>query len=393
MRISAKWLLAFLGIGVYVMTLGGVFCYNLFRWTFDEQLKRETLNLVLVYKPDLLEGLQRNPDAITMKEFSIMQSLAKDERVTQLVYLNRYGYVRWHKDPASINLSFDEYKKNYPVLTNAIHQAFLSKTPKIRSLTRDKLSLYETAIPLANRQEVTGIVSMEVSRAGVQETIRSAMQKYVIGATGIILFLGVTLLIVLNRFVLHPLQMLKEGMDSLSVRNLELKLPKRSDEIGGLAGSLQGLLGRMRTEMETSKSKEKQREHWEQKRWESIVLAVAGGRHAIIADENNNILYTNFPVAESLGVRSEGSRLHLLDVVDSQQQDLLRLVNRALENPNQLVEGDTDFKNQPCHVRIINLEDQGEDRRTLIFFEPKQEPSITAKPTASREQGLFGTFG
>jgi len=79
-------------------------------------------------------------------------------------------------------------------------------------------------------------------------------------------------------------------------------------------------------------------------------------------------LYTNFPVTGS--VTGEG-KLHLLDVIDSQQQDVLRLVGVALDRPNQVVEADTMFKSEPCHVKAVHLEEEGELRRTLILFEPK----------------------
>ena len=41
MRLSSKWFLWFTMIGIYVMVLGGIFYYNLFKWTFDERLKQE----------------------------------------------------------------------------------------------------------------------------------------------------------------------------------------------------------------------------------------------------------------------------------------------------------------------------------------------------------------
>ena len=56
MKLSAKWFLWFAGIGVYVMFLGGIFYYNLFKWTFDEKLKQEAINMVRLYTPDLIKG-------------------------------------------------------------------------------------------------------------------------------------------------------------------------------------------------------------------------------------------------------------------------------------------------------------------------------------------------
>ena len=46
-------------------------------------------------------------------------------------------------------------------------------------------------------------------------------------------------------------------------------------------------------------------------------------QHAIVVDEDNSVLYTNFPIT---GTVTTDGKLHLLDVIDSQQQDVLRLV-------------------------------------------------------------------
>ena len=116
--------------------------------------------------------------------------------------------------------------------------------------------------------------------------------------------------------------------------------------------------------------KEKQRGVAEARWWQSILTAIVSKNHkAIVVDEDNSVLYTNFQVTGS--VSTEG-RLHLLDVIDSQQQDVLRLVGVALDRPNQVVEGDTLFRGEACHVRAVHLEEEGELRRTLIIFEPKQ---------------------
>ena len=98
-------------------------------------------------------------------------------------------------------------------------------------------------------------------------------------------------------------------------------------------------------------------------------MAIVSKNHkAIVVDEDNTVLYTNFPITRA----DPAAHLHLLDVIDSQQQDVLRLVGAALDRPNQVVEGDTLFRQEPCHVRAVHLEEEGELRRTLILFESKR---------------------
>ena len=114
---------------------------------------------------------------------------------------------------------------------------------------------------------------------------------------------------------------------------------------------------------------EKQRGGAEARWWESILKAVVSKNHrAIVVDEDNSVLFTNFPVT---GTVTTDGKLHLLDVIDSQQQDVLRLVSVALDNPNQVKETDTMFRSEPCHVKAVHLDEDGETKRTLILFEPK----------------------
>ena len=83
-------------------------------------------------------------------------------------------------------------------------------------------------------------------------------------------------------------------------------------------------------------------------------------------------MFANFAIP---GV-GEGQKTHLLDVVDSQQQDLLRLIGMALEKPNELMEGDTVFHSESRHVKIIHLAETGELKRTLVLFQPQQQPAV-----------------
>ncbi len=367
MRLSAKWFLWFTGIGIYVMFLGGIFYYNLFKWTFDEKLKQEAIDMVRLYAPSLINGLARNQSAISMDEYDTVTRFSKDDRVAALLYLNKYGEIRWFKDPTKITETFDQFTKEVTLPTDAIEQAWLSKSPIVRAVAN--LPLYDIAIPLALRGEIMGILDIQVSREGVVKVINAAMQKYAIGAVGVLLLLGIPLYFFLHHFVLGPLLNLREAIESISFKTMELKFPARNDEIGDVAAVINTFLSKVRAEISNAMVKEKRRGVAEARWWQSILLAVVSKNHrAIIVDEDNSVLYTNFPVS---GAVTGEHKLHLLDVIDSQQQDVLRLVGVALDRPNQVVEADTTFKGDPCHVKAVHLEEEGELKRTLILFEPK----------------------
>lgn len=371
MRLSAKWFLWFTAIGVYVMFLGGIFYYNLFKWTFDEKLKQESIDMVRLYAPTLIEGLSRNQGAITMAEFETVSRFAKDDRVASVLYLNKYGEVRWFKDPSMLTKTFDDFTKQVALPTDAIAQAWLSKTPIVRVVPN--MPLYDIAIPLALRGDVLGVIDMQVSREGVVKVISKAMNKYAVGAVGVLLLLGIPLYFFLHHFVINPLLNLRDAVESISFKSLELKFSAPGDEIGELAGAVGIFLSKVRAEIANAMAKERQRGAAEARWWESILKAVVAKSHrAIVVDEDNSVLFTNFPVT---GAPASDGKLHLLDVIDSQQQDVLRLVSVALDRPNQVVEADTMFKAEPCHVKAVHLDEDGETKRTLILFEPKASPA------------------
>lgn len=383
MRLSVKWVLWFSAIGIYVMFLGGIFYYNLFKWTFDEKLKQETLDMVRLYAPTLVRGLNRNQSAISMEELDTVTRISKDNRVAALVYLNKYGEVRWFKDPSKITESFDQFSREVTLPTDAIARAWETKSPVI--LPVPDMPLYDIAIPLAFEGRSIGILDLQVSRETAVDVIDSAMEKYAVGAVGVLLLLGVPLYFFLHNWILMPLLGLREAIEGVSFKTLDLKFASRSDEIGDVAEALKLFLFKVKGELSTAKVRESQRGTAETRWWQSILLAVVPKSYrAIVVDEDNSVLYTNFklplpadvPTISGSGIAVAQSKPHLLDVIDTQQQDVLRLIGIALDRPNQVVEADTTFRTEPCHVKAIHLEEEGELRRTLILFEPKQRSAV-----------------
>lgn len=366
MKLTTKWLFWFIGIGLYVMTLGGVFYYHLFKWTFDEKLKLDIIDTVKVYGPALRDGLLKSPRVITFEEYGIMETLSKDERITSIIYLNKSGTIRWHREARFIGVPWDEFLKTVSVLTDAIGQAVQTKTAKVRPVP--KQPFYEIAIPLTVNNEIVGIIDLLVSRASSDVLINSAMKKYVFGALGVLFLLGLPFYFFFHHYVISPLDMLAEAIETVSFKTFEIRFTKRRDEIGMVAEAVSNLLNKLKTEMENFSKRDKKYREAEEKWWRAILMAVIPlDQYVIIVDENNNILYANFELSQSMDAKN----IHLLDVVDSQQQNLLRLVGQAFDSPGTVIEGESMFKGRNYNVKIIHIGEISEISRTLILFYPK----------------------
>ena len=186
---------------------------------------------------------------------------------------------------------------------------------------------------------------------------------------GVLFLLGLPLYFFLHHYVLAPVDMLRESVEGISLKNFELRFPERGDEIGDLAGAVTRLMGKMKAEIEGISNRDRTYKDAEQRWWRSLLgMTVPSSNYVIVVDENNNILYANFELAPG----GDSKNIHLLDVVDSQQQTLLRLVGQAFEQPDKVVEGEAVFKNKNHNVRILHVGQTAETNRTLILFYPKQ---------------------
>ncbi len=374
MKLTLKWFLWFTMIGIYVMVLGGVFYYNLFKWTFDEKLKDDVIELARVKSGDLIKGILRSPKVITFDEYDVMSWLRSDKRIVEILYINGNGTIRWHKQPNYIGMAYDEYEKQIGGLpTQAIGFAYTTASPKVFLVPNQPF--YEVALPLKARSDkgdkgevVIGILDLLVSREGAQRVIQSAMTKYIIGAIGVLILLGIPLYLFLNHYVIAPILSLRDSIDTISTKSFEIKFAARRDEIGDLAGSVSQFLEKVRAELLAVTEREALRQGSEQGWWQTVLTTtVSRGSRALVVDEDNSVLFANFDMPTT-----PGQKLHLLDVVDNQQQDVLRLVGLAMETPRKTVEGDTMFRGEPSHVKVVQIQSDVSAKRTLILFEPRR---------------------
>ncbi len=236
-----------------------------------------------------------------------------------------------------------------------------------------KQPFYEIAIPFSVRGEIIGIIDLLVSRAGAEILIGSAMRKYVFGALGVLFLLGLPLYFFIHHYIISPLENLRDSVDSISLKNPILRFNPRKDEVGEVSSSIAMFLGKVKTEVEMIANRDKIYKNSEQIWWRMLLdTIIPPKQYVMVVDENNSILYVNFELEQGVDSKS----IHLLDVVDSQQQNLLRLVGNAFEEPGKIIGGETVFKNENMCVKITHTREEADISRTLILFYPKPEISV-----------------
>lgn len=370
MRLTSKWLLWFVLVAVYASVIGGLFYYNLFKFVFDKQLQNEMLEKVRKESVVLFEGRNSRPRGeVTFREASAVKNLLNsDKRIISLVYFNNNATIRWHENTKYLGMSLQDYNQSVGLDSNAVWLALNSGAP--RSFLIDGGAMYDMAVPVLDKEnKVVAVVNLTVSRDSARELIQSSMVRYALGAIIMMLLIGGVLYLFLLLKIIRPLTALRDGIDAVSLNNLTFKLPKRSDEIGDVAASVNTLLEKIRADVQGLENVEimslEKEQHW----WQAILaVTVPSGSRAFVVDENNNILYTNF----EMHLPQDGRKVHILDIFDGRQQEIIQAIGAALENPTKVSRTNVVNKNVKCMVKVVQLPDDAGKNRIVLVLEPEK---------------------
>lgn len=375
MKLTSKWTLWFVLVSLYAAVMGGLFYYNLFKFVFDQKLQNEMVEMVRFRAPSLVSGLASRPrNDATFREAELMKEWKRnDDRIQSLVYFNDDGSIRWHENVGFLKMSYSDYNNEVGVDSTVVPQALRDRrdsSPK--AVMFDEGNYYDMAIPVMGKSGgeniVAGVINVTVSRASAKKLIHQAMIRYAIGALVMILLVGGVLYLFLFLKVIRPLDELQDGIDSISLNNLKLVYPQRTDEIGTVADSVSALLERIRDEFKGLENVEIMSLEKEQKWWKTILaVTVPRGSRALVIDENNNILYTNF----EMNIQKEGP-VHLLDIFDGRQQNIIQVIGEAIEHPTKVLRSQIVNKNVQCTVKAVQLPDDAGKNRTILVLEPEK---------------------
>ncbi len=367
MKLTSKWLLWFVLITVYAAVIGGLFYYNLFKYVFDTKLQNEMIEMVRYRAPQLVQGLAAKPKQVSFNEANQMKDMMQnDARVRSIIYLNYDGSIRWHENTKFMGMSYTDYNNSVGFDSNAAVQAIRNGVP--RAVLVSGGDSYDMAIPLlAKGDTVAGVINLTVSREAARELIRSAMIKYCMGALVMILLIGGVLYLFLLLKVIRPLTSLKDSIEAVSLNHLTLDVPQRKDEVGDVATAVKGLLAKINEDIKGFEDVEIMSLEKEKTWWKAILaVAVPKGTRALVVDENNNVLYTNFEFEAT-----EKRTVHLLDIFNGRQQEIIQVVGEALENPNRVLRATVMSQGIKCLVKVVQLPDDAGKNRMIVVLEPE----------------------
>lgn len=365
MKLTAKWLILFLAISVYSVFMAVTLAYGSFKKVFIDGLKQEIIELVSMKSTDLTQSLVSKPRAISMQEYDIMKWLENDKRILSVLYLNANNTIRYEQNGDNLGKDYRDYVTKHGELTDAVIISYDTKNP--HAIRVPKMPILEIAIPFtATGDTLIGVLRLQVSTEQADKNVRDAMVKlFIFGMVTFIIFIGAST-IFLRVVIITPLNTLRESMETVSPKNFEIKFPPRNDEIGILASSISSFLAKVRQEMNIIHEKERQRQMSEQSWWQYILYAtVSKYSKALVMDEDNTVLFSNF------NLNTQSRKVHLLDVVGTQQQEVLRFIGMGMDSPGQLIEGDAEFMGLMCSVRVMVLQTDTTLKRTIVVFEPK----------------------
>lgn len=366
MKLTSKWLLWFVLVTVYAAVIGGLFYYNLFKFVFDTKLQNEMVEMVRFRAPQLVQGLAAKPKQVSFSEVSQMKEMMQnDARVQSIIYLNYDGSIRWHDNMKFQGMSYSDYDNSVGFDSNAAVQAIRTGLP--RAILINGAASYDMAIPLlANGNKVAGVLNLTVSRQAAKELIDSSMIRYTVGVLIMLLLIGGVLYLFLLLNVLRPLGNLKSSIEAVSLNHFTLDYPQGSDEIHDVATAVRGLLDKMSADMKDLQDREIVSLEKEKTWWKAIfAVAVPKKARALVVDENNNVLYSNFELKTG-----PETKVHLLDIFDGRQQEIIQVVGEALENPCKVLRATVVTHDVKCTVKAVQLPDDAGRNRIVVVLDP-----------------------
>jgi formylglycine-generating enzyme required for sulfatase activity len=117
----------------------------------------------------LAPGLGRSQMAISLYEFDFMSAISGRPGVSNLVYLNKYGEVRWHKDPLMFNLTFDQFAREAQQPAGEIVDAIQKKAPAVRPAAKGQPPF--VAIPLEQDGDVVACLSLQATESTLKSLV------------------------------------------------------------------------------------------------------------------------------------------------------------------------------------------------------------------------------
>ncbi|WP_428898232.1 hypothetical protein Dip518_000423 [Parelusimicrobium proximum] len=375
MKLTSKWIFWFAITALYTVVLGGLFCFYLFKFVFDQRLQDSIAENVRNKASTLISGLAVNRQDISIRELSALEDLLNnDDRVVGIIYLNANASIRWYKSNSSnfmgenlLRASYEEARSRGVFPSNSVAQAFNNQAFRVYMYGDGQF--YDMAFPLkAANNELAGVLSVQVSRVSTKALINNALLRYTFGAFFVMIVMGISLYIFIYYKIIVPLAGLNKSVSSVNIKDLQLFYPDRKDEFGDLATAISDMLGRVRAEYAQDDDLEKRRRKVERVWWQALLaVAITKGARAMVVDHDNNIMFTNF----DLGIKKDGP-IHLLDIFDSQQSELIAITGKAMDAPGKVFKGTTEAAGKKLEIRAVQLPGVEKDTRTMIVIEPEK---------------------
>lgn len=138
----------------------------------DDSLRtRNATQLQSVLERALLSPLQGNQGASSMHEYDVMTHLSRQPGVSEVLYLNQYSEVRWHRDMGQLTSDLSHFSEKYPV-PNSLIDAHTARLPTIQRLPGE--ISYAIALPLLESNEVRGLVFLKAEASAIAALLQQA---------------------------------------------------------------------------------------------------------------------------------------------------------------------------------------------------------------------------
>ncbi|MCK4532168.1 hypothetical protein KAU39_00135 [bacterium] len=319
----------------------------------EEELQKRGKGLVEIFTPWCIKALEEQDDILLL---NILNSLRQQEDVMYNVILNEKGIVIGHTNVYKLGKEYND---------DITRKALGASKLLIQSYRRGNNNLYDYGIPLLSLGEKLGVLRFGLSRDKLDNELDHFVSKIKFFMWMIIILLGAEVFFLVNYKISRPLIKIKEAVNLLGGQYFEYKVHvETKDEIGGISKGIENFIEQIKREFEFHEEKNKRSSLLEVKRLGEMldVLLENSDRKVLVADVNNNIVFSNMETQE--GKKVQG---HLLDII--KEKDFVALLNDAFSKRGEIVKGTVNFlcKKRVSILTLANEEERGP--KTIVVLE------------------------
>jgi sensor histidine kinase regulating citrate/malate metabolism len=319
---------------------------------FVEELTKEIFSSGKKFIPSCEKALEDKND---LKLLRHINEITKNTNVSYSMVLNPEGKILAHSQ-------LNHWGKIYQ--DSEIKQVLKSGKSVIH---KNKKGIY-IIFPLKKKNKLIGLLQIEATSLHINQKLKTIKKTIYITIFVSLLLIGLWLLIILKFTIITPLKNLKSAIEYFPLPKLLSLNQKSVGEFSCIRQKFNQIFKHFKEEQLFFKNQSVLHKENINLFLKNIGKTLNEGN--LLLDSNNKIVFINNSACKILNLKKDNIlNCHILDVFKN--PDILKIINKALNNPNQIIKDFYSTNETHYNIKITMIKDKENNHiGGIILFYP-----------------------